>query len=513
MRKKKFILKKLNKPTFPLTPVAYSESGLPEQSPRNPVEILKSQLLFMAQFVTDALYIDLLNGKQIVNKAFEQTFGGDQQAQPSDWREAIADPPSRSEIEAKFQYALTTGQHVQLETSMYDHAGSLLEMQLDFFPIGLELGKVMAMAILFKNVTEHKHLAAVLKESELRYKILAEHSRDIICLVDEHGLISYLSPSVLTEWGFPDEHFIGKHFLEHVHPDDYCYAQAMFRQLFADQKLTRFEVRYAQPQGEWIPFEIKASPIVTAAGAIEKVVCVISNISERKRTEVIMQETEKLSVIGELAAGIAHEIRNPLTSLKGFVQLLRNNMSQYQHYFEIMEAELNRINYIVSELLVLSKPQVLHFKKRNVAEIMDSVIFLLKTQAILKSVEIIAQFPNNLPELECEENQIKQVFINLLKNAIEASPYGGQIFIQASLLGSDAVRIRFIDQGSGIPEEQIARLGEPFYTTKEKGTGLGLMVSNKIVQDHQGSLKISSRLNVGTTVEVILPISPKERRN
>jgi len=205
-----------------------------------------------------------------------------------------------------------------------------------------------------------------------------------------------------------------------------------------------------------------------------------------------------------MAAGVAHEIRNPLTSLKGFVQLLQTHGGK-QEYFSIMLSELNRIEFIISEFLVLAKPQAVVHRLCEIKPLLDHIITLAKTHAIMKNVQIITQYEPNLPCINAEENQIKQVFLNLLKNAIEAMPNGGEVRVSVRR-EEQTIVISFQDQGCGIPEDRIAKLGEPFYTTKETGTGLGLMVSFKIISHHGGNINVDSKVGVGTTFEVRLPV-------
>ena len=124
----------------------------------------------------------------------------------------------------------------------------------------------------------------------------------------------------------------------------------------------------------------------------------------------------------------------------------------------------------------------------------------------MQNVEIIQEHDLDLPNIFCDENQMKQVFIHILQNAVEAMPNGGIIKIHLQRFGSDSIKVGFIDQGYGISKERIKKIGEPFYSTKEKGTGLGLMISHKIIQEHGGTIEIKSEVNKGTTVDVILPI-------
>jgi two-component system, sporulation sensor kinase A len=227
--------------------------------------------------------------------------------------------------------------------------------------------------------------------------------------------------------------------------------------------------------------------------------------SEDKTTEML-EASEKLAIAGQLAAGIAHEIRNPLTSLKGFLQLIRSGYQGKQEHYDIMASELDRIEMIVSELLVLSKPHHgVALQKKDLLALLRQVVVLLESQAIMNNVQLITQFQVDSLAIECNENQIKQVFINIIKNAIEAMPSGGSIVIEATKQ-FEWIHIRIIDQGLGIPAETLSKLGEPFYSTKEEGTGLGLMVSFKIIRNHGGSIKVQSKLGEGTTFDIQLPV-------
>ncbi|MDG0809751.1 ATP-binding protein [Cohnella rhizosphaerae] len=209
-------------------------------------------------------------------------------------------------------------------------------------------------------------------------------------------------------------------------------------------------------------------------------------------------------VAGQLAAGIAHEIRNPLTSLKGFLQLLSSGRKNNGTYYDIMKSELTRIENIVSEMLMLSKPQVYELSYHDTRHVMRETVTLLETQAILHSIQIESDFGPDPLWIYGVESQIKQVFINVIKNAIEAMTDGGAIRVHMKRV-DNSVRIRIMDEGPGIEDSQLAKMGQPFYTTKDKGTGLGLMVSYKIVDNHQGKIQVYSQLGSGTTFEILLP--------
>jgi PAS domain S-box-containing protein len=233
----------------------------------------------------------------------------------------------------------------------------------------------------------------------------------------------------------------------------------------------------------------------------------VQDITEREQSMQLLVQSEKLTAAGQLAAGIAHEIRNPLTSLKGFLHLLKTNNgnpAKHDAYVTIMNDELNRIDQILSELLVLSKPQSVQFIRRRPAAIIQQVLEILQPQAVLKNVQLLVSQLDETASIYCDENQIKQVLINLVKNGIEAMPEGGRIWVGLET-DRERVIISVADEGAGIPEEILHRIGEPFYTTKEKGTGLGLMVSFKIIENHSGTIQIESEPGKGTLFTITLP--------
>ena len=171
-----------------------------------------------------------------------------------------------------------------------------------------------------------------------------------------------------------------------------------------------------------------------------------------------------------------------------------------------MIQEIDRINSIVNDLMYLGKPRFIKFEKESIEEIIAYTISITKQQAESQGVTVKTIMEGPLPPIECDEKQLKQVFINLIKNAIEAMPDGGRIKINSKVLKEHKINISIQDEGCGIDDEDILNLGEPFYTTKKDGTGLGLMISSQIINDHNGSMKFESNYGKGTNVLVTLPI-------
>ncbi|MGF2712582.1 ATP-binding protein [Bacillus cereus] len=218
-----------------------------------------------------------------------------------------------------------------------------------------------------------------------------------------------------------------------------------------------------------------------------------------------MKETENLAVIGTMSTTIAHEIRNPLAALKGFTQIQKERNLEDTMSYEIMLQEIERINEFVSELMLLGKPKPTNYEGCNIREILLYVVQLMESYATQYKVKFHLQVDGNLPVINGDDKQLKQVLLNIIKNGIESMPEGGDIQIHAYEKVGENLCISVEDQGFGIENEKIKKIGKAFYTTKENGTGLGLMITYKIIEEHQGSIVIQSSMGVGTKVEIYLP--------
>ncbi len=211
-----------------------------------------------------------------------------------------------------------------------------------------------------------------------------------------------------------------------------------------------------------------------------------------------MVRSEKLRVVGELASGMAHEIRNPLTTVKGFLQISRSNHYNIEPWYELIMDEINRMSELTAEFLQFSKPHVAHYKIRPIHQCIHRVISLMESESVRLGHQII-YMPEN-PELEMlmDQDKLVQLFLNLVKNAFEAMPEEGIVTIRLYTSDNYAA-IEIQDTGKGIPEAEMDKVFHPFYTTKDNGTGLGLSICHKIVQDHGGSMEVESKVQVGTS--------------
>ncbi|CAG9607275.1 ATP-binding protein [Pseudoneobacillus rhizosphaerae] len=232
----------------------------------------------------------------------------------------------------------------------------------------------------------------------------------------------------------------------------------------------------------------------------------ISYIKTMEKVNEDLRQKEKLALVGQLATSIGHEIRNPLASLKGFTQLQREKFPDEKEFFKIMENEIERINLIVNDLMYVGKPKLSVMVSNNIEGIIEYVAKILNPIAQSNDV-IINMDISHLPLINCDENQLKQVFINLIKNAIESMPSGGVINISSKIKENETLAILIEDEGQGIEEEKLPKIGQPFFTTKEDGNGLGLLVTFNIIEKHNGKINFKSNVGKGTVVEINLPMN------
>jgi two-component system, sporulation sensor kinase A len=292
--------------------------------------------------------------------------------------------------------------------------------------------------------------------------------------------------------------------------DAFLYCIQSDKEAWEHNGTSRCEESFFVPSGELKTFDVIKVPLYFSNGERRGLVTIGRDITQQKNAETMLLQKEKLSVVGELAAGIAHEIRNPLTSIKGFVQLMKESDKSSHNRYEIILSELDRINQIVSELLVLSKPQSVIHKPFHINDLIKYVVNLTSHEALMYNVQLKVRNQVKETYINGDINQLIQVFINILKNSIDAMPKGGEILFTTERLDGNIV-FTIEDTGIGIPEERLEKIGEPFFTLKEKGMGLGLTVSNKIIHEHKGFMDIESEVGKGTIVTIKIPIYDGEK--
>ena len=231
-----------------------------------------------------------------------------------------------------------------------------------------------------------------------------------------------------------------------------------------------------------------------------------NEIERLHRTQ--MSRAEHMATLGEMATGLAHEIRNPLAGIAGVIEIIGRDLpatSPARSVLKDVRQEIARINRIVTDLLQTARPYPPQVRKSDLNTTVEHAVMLGRQQALSKSTEITLRKDPSLPEVEHDSNQIHQVLLNLLLNALQAIDVNGKIAVTVELQGKNAV-IEVADNGRGIAPDHLPNIFRPFYTTKGDGTGLGLSLARRIVEDHQGRIQVTSTVGKGTTFAVILPL-------
>ena len=307
-----------------------------------------------------------------------------------------------------------------------------------------------------------------MKASEEYYKQLIETIPDAI-LIHSQNVLRYVNKAGMDMLGArKKEDVLGQNIYDFIDCNYQEVAKKRLNLLLEENKPTNnVEQKLVRLDRKTIFVEISSRSIIYEGK--EAFVSTAKDITDSKETtEGLLQKSEKLALVGQLAAGIAHEIRNPLTSIKGFIQLFKSKYTSDEDYFNLVLSELERINLIVGEFLVLAKPTAVVFKEKEIKSLLKDVVTLINTQAIMNNVQIVVESAADIPMVVCEENQLKQVFINILKNSIEAMPDGGVIDVKIKVKEKDKLSICVIDQGFGIPEDRIPTWVNLFIPQKKK---------------------------------------------
>lgn len=475
------------------------EEDAPEEAARLPA---KEEFEAMVEGLPNPLCISVQGEIVYVNDAMVNLLGAEHKRQiigkySYDFIEKEYHDIVKNRIK-RMQQGLDVG---MIEQTWHKLDGTQIHLEVKAAPTIYQNQK--AELLLLIDISSRKKFQTILQKSRERYQLLIQNSIDTIAVIHKGRWVFMNESGIRLFEANTYEDLIGKDIYEHLHPCDHEDVKARLERI-TDRKSESEIIKQT-----WYTFEkrliyTEMVCIPTTFFGETAVQVILRDISERKQTEELMVRSEKLSIAGQLAAGIAHEIRNPLTAIKGFLQLMKPTMEENEHYFNIIFSELSRIELILSELLMLAKPQQNALKEKlDLIRLIREVTALLETQANLNGILINTILPDNI-YIKGDQNQLKQVFINLIKNAVESMPNGGTVHLTVRET-DDSVIVEVEDEGEGIPEHVMKRIGEPFLTTKEKGTGLGLMVTFNIIENHNGTIEVDSKAEKGTTFKISFP--------
>ncbi len=361
--------------------------------------------------------------------------------------------------------------------------------------------------------------AAAMQNEVQPYRQVLENVDRAVIALDSSGLVTLFNPTAQIYTGISDKQVLGK----------------PFALLFAGQEQLLALVSEAEQKGRTIsdaenvqltramapplPISVSVCPLLDMAGHQEGVVLLIRDLTRIKELEEAVRRADRLSMLGTLAAGLAHEIKNPLGGIKGAAQLLAQELKEHPQvteYTQVMIREADRVNGIIEELMDLSNPRQTEWTEVNLTRTLNDIVLFQREAHRGQDIEFRLLLDPSIPPISGDENLLTRLFLNLIKNAGEAVTRQGLVEIR-SRISADVhmtqpgtkpvpfVVIDIFDNGCGIPEDALEQIFTPFFTSKSGGSGLGLPICQKIVTEHQGFMKISSTPDEGTTIRVALP--------
>lgn len=315
-----------------------------------------------------------------------------------------------------------------------------------------------------------------------------------VFVTNEEGCLSFINPAAERLLGWSKEELLGKDVLEVLFGDS---LQVLRKDLTVNETIKlgeSFSIDdeiFLRKDGTKLPVSFVTNPICEN-GRIIGSITVFHDITERKQTEEEVARLERLHLVGEMAAGIGHEIRNPMTTVRGFLQIFteKSEFIKYKEHFELMIEELDRANSIIKEYLNLAKDKTINLTLHNLNSIISAISPLIQADAILSDKHVNLQL-GDIPNLQLDEQEMRQLILNLTRNGLEAMSSGGRLTVSTYQEGEEVV-LSVADQGKGIDPDLLEKLGTPFLSSKEEGTGLGLAICFSIVARHNALLKVNT---------------------
>jgi PAS domain S-box-containing protein len=500
------------------------------ESKRAEQTIRESQQKFERLFVDNpeaAVYWDSDFRVLNINPRFTRLFGYSLNEAKGKRNVDIIIPKDRIE-ESELLGKMAKEGYVDFDTVRKKKDGSLIHVSLSVAPMIIE-SKLVGYMGLYKDITERKKMEERLKqysehleelvekktnellELEKRYSVLVEEANDGVAIIQDERIV-FLNKKAPNIIGYTREEAIGLPFEAFLDGNYRQRTKELCQRKMRGEAISpTLEIEWTTKTGEHIPVELSAT-LINYQGC-PAILAIIRDISERKRIEEQHVKLEKFAIIGELATMIAHDLRNPLTSIrnasfyiKGGCRCRKNpGRKNVLEMLDIIEQETLFANNIINDLLDFAAKRPLQRKKLNINKIIEG---LLVKSNIPENIET----QKNLAErttAAVDEKQLERVFLNVTKNAIQAMPNGGKLVVTTTKT-KDYIEIAFTDTGTGIAEENISRIFTPFFTTKAKGIGLGLAICKRIVEEHGGTIGFKSKVGQGTTFTIILPKKKEE---
>jgi len=386
-------------------------------------------------------------------------------------------------------------------------------------PLRGEDGAVKNVVLLMDDVTEQKRLSEEVRHADRHLASVVDSANDLVVSMDAEGRILTWNRAAERASGFRSEEVKGLHLSDLCVDEGQQSAEEWLRQFAMGQFAARSrEVDLRTKEGEEVPISWACSRILDDERCIVGLVAVGRDLTERKRMEAQLITSAKLTSLGVMAGGIAHEIRNPLAISSAAAQLLLERPDDGELRREAAEkiwSGIQRASYIIENLLRFARPPQERTIAVDIAQVVEETISLLANQLTLQQVEVHRDLAAGVPPIIGNRGVLQQVFSNMILNACNAMPDGGTLTVTTRAISDEEVEIQFTDTGCGIPDEILGEIFDPFFTTMPvgKGTGLGLSISYSIIREHHGTIDVESKVGEGSTFTIRLPVTSDRKEN
>jgi len=379
-----------------------------------------------------------------------------------------------------------------------------------------EGGKVVCVTGWARDVTERREVERQLRQEQEFVRRLVANFPDLICVLDRQGRFTYVGPSVGEILGGAAGEYVGHGFAPRSHPDDHAKLDDILRRLLSGESASaQFEFRVRHDDGRWKTLRASAGPFLDERGKIAGVVASARDVTEAKLIEQELIQKEKFAAMGQMMAGAAHELNNPLTAILGVGELLRERSADdaTTRHLDLVMQQARRAAGIVQNLLAFARPAAQAHSEVRLEAIVQQALQFAQPSLSQKNISVKFEAPGNLPAVVGDAKLLVQVFLNVIANAEQAiSSVRDHGSLEIVLAAADGrVTATIVDDGPGIPAASVGKLFDPFFTTKRPGggTGLGLTISLAILKEHGGTIDVKSPAGGGAAFQVILPVAGK----
>ena len=352
------------------------------------------------------------------------------------------------------------------------------------------------------------NLAQALRETRTLNDLIIENAADGVIAIDRQGDVTTMNPAAEVITGYQRHELVGQPYSMLF--DNTQFYSPVLDTLEHGTEHVALEISFPG-RDRTIELSVTTSRIHNTHGEMIGALVIFSDLTARKETQRRMAQAERLATLGELMAGVAHEVRNPLTAIRGYVQILRQQTSDpiHQEYLSVVLKEIDSINKVIQQLLEFSRPRHSQWQQVSLNALVEETLVLVQTAGVQARVDFISELDNELSPINADRELLKQVLLNILINAVQAISARGKIRIRTWQYSDSQQAISIEDNGCGIDLSLQKKIFDPFFTTKASGTGLGLALSQRIINAHQGDIRVASLPGYGATFTLILPINPQ----